>query len=149
MWLSEWLTKRNNAHLVSSGKRLRILAVSISLEDIFLLEHLGDRHGWELKFTRSPEEAFRLASNNDFDLIMCDRNQPGYPWREVMDRLAATSPRSCILLVSPTNDDYLWWDVLHHRGFDVLIRPLREDIVLRAVDTAMRCVWGMMSCSLY
>jgi hypothetical protein len=57
-----------------------------------------------------------------------------------MDRLAATSPRSCILLVSPTNDDYLWWDVLHHRGFDVLIRPLREEIVLRVIDTAVRCL---------
>ncbi len=64
-----------------------------------------------------------------------------------MDRLAATSPHSCILLVSPTNDDYLWWDVLHHRGFDVLIRPLRDESVLRAVDTAMRCVCGMVSCS--
>ena len=146
MRLSEWLKRRNTVLSASSPKRLKILAVSICLDDIFLLEYLGDQHGWELKFTASPQEAFRLASS-DFDLILCNRNQPGYPWREVMDRLAATSPRSCILLVSPTNDDYLWWDVLHHRGFDVLIRPLREEIVLRAVDTALRCVWGAVSCS--
>jgi CheY-like chemotaxis protein len=148
LWLSAWLKKRNNAQPVPSAKRLRILAVSISLEDIFLLEYLGDRHGWELKFARSPREAFRLASNSDFDLILCDRNQPGYPWREVMDRLAANSPRSCILLVSPTNDDYLWWAVLHHRGFDVLIHPLREEIVLRVIDIAVRCLPATMSCSL-
>ena len=146
MRLSEWLKRRNTVLSASAPKRLKILAVSICLDDIFLLEYLGDQHGWELKFTASPQEAFRLASS-DFDLILCNRNQPGYPWREVMDRLAATSPRSCILLVSPTNDDYLWWDVLHHRGFDVLIRPLREEIVLRAVDTALRCVWGVVSCS--
>jgi CheY-like chemotaxis protein len=146
MRLSEWLKRRNTVLSASAPKRLKILAVSICLDDIFLLEYLGDQHGWELKFTASPQEAFRLASS-DFDLILCNRNQPGYPWREVMDRLAATSPRSCILLVSPINDDYLWWDVLHHRGFDVLIRPLREEIVLRAVDTAMRCVWGAVSCS--
>lgn len=147
MWLSEWLKKRNNAQSISGTKRLRILAVSISLEDIFLLEYLGDRHGWELKFTPSPREAFRLASHSDFDLVLCDRNQPGYPWREVMDRLASCSPRSCILLVSPTNDDYLWWAVLHHRGFDVLIHPLREDIVLRAVDSVMRCGCAMRTCT--
>jgi CheY-like chemotaxis protein len=146
MRLSEWLKRRNTVLSASAPKRLKILAVSICLDDIFLLEYLGDQHGWELKFTASPQEAFRLASS-DFDLILCNRNQPGYPWREVMDRLAATSPRSCILLVSPINDDYLWWDVLHHRGFDVLIRPLREEIVLRAVDTALRCVWGVVSCS--
>jgi CheY-like chemotaxis protein len=147
LWLSEWLKKRNTALSTSSPKRLRILAVSISLTDIFLLEYLGNQRGWELKFTGSPQEAFRLTSNSDFDLILCDRNQSGYPWREVMDRLAATSPRSCILLVSPVNDDYLWWDVLHHRGFDVLIRPLREEIVLRAVDTVIRCLCPMVGCS--
>ena len=146
MRLSEWLKRRNTVLSASAPKRLKILAVSICLDDIFLLEYLGDQHGWELKFTASPQEAFRLASS-DFDLILCNRNQPGYPWREVMDRLAATSPRSCILLVSPINDDYLWWDVLHHRGFDVLLRPLREEIVLRAVDTALRCVWSVVSCS--
>ena len=147
MWLSEWLKKRNTALSESANKRLRILAVSISLDDIVLLEYLGNQHGWETKFAGSPQEAFKLASYGGFDLILCDRNQPGYPWREVMDRLAASSPQSCILLVSPTNDDYLWWDVLHHRGFDVLIRPLREEIVLRAVDTAMRCVCPLMICS--
>ena len=147
MWLSEWLKKRNTVLSESANKRLRILAVSISLDDIFLLEYLGNQHGWETKFAGSPQEAFKLASYGDFDLILCDRNQPGYPWREVMDRLAASSPQSCILLVSPTNDDYLWWDVLHHRGFDILIRPLREEIVLRAIDTALRCVSPMVSCS--
>jgi len=147
VWLSEWLKKLNNPDSISHGKRLSILAVSISLDDIFLLEHLGNQHGWELKFAWPLQEAFRLMSYRSFDLILCDRNQPGYPWREVMDRLAANSPRSCILLVSPTNDDYLWWDVLHHRGFDVLVRPLREEMVLRVVDTVMRCLSPMMSCS--
>jgi CheY-like chemotaxis protein len=147
LWLSEWLKERNTALSESANKRLRILAVSISLDDIVLLEYLGNQHGWETKFAGSPQEAFKLASYGGFHLILCDRNQSGYPWREVMDRLAASSPQSCILLVSPTNDDYLWWDVLHHRGFDVLIRPLREEIVLRAVDTAIRCLRPMVSCS--
>lgn len=147
MWLSEWLKTWNNTHSIPDANRLRILAVSIPLEDIFLLEYLGDRHRWELKFPHSPQEAFKLASKNDFDLILCNRSQPGHPWREVMDRLAASSPRSCILLVSPTKDDYLWWEVLHHRGFDVLIHPLREEMVLRVVDTARRCLSPTLSCT--
>ena len=147
MWLSEWLKKRNTELSESANKRLRILAVSISLHDIFLLEYLGNQHGWETKFAGSPQEAFKLASYGGFDLILCDRNQSGYPWREVMDRLGAASPCSCILLVSPTSDDYLWWDVLHHRGFDVLVRPLREEMVLCAVDTAVRCRYPLVNCS--
>jgi hypothetical protein len=57
-----------------------------------------------------------------------------------MDRLAGRAPNSCILLVSPTSDDYLWWEVLHHRGFDVLRHPLCEEGVLRAINTILRCV---------
>jgi DNA-binding response OmpR family regulator len=145
--LSEWFKKRVCSQPAPRARGLRILAVSIALEDIFLLEYLGEQQGWEMKFTHSPQEAFRLASYGGFDMILCDRNQPGYPWREVMTRLAESSPHSCIFLVSPTKDDYLWWDVLNHRGFDILIRPLRAEVVLRAIDTASRCVSPLAACS--
>jgi DNA-binding response OmpR family regulator len=140
LWLSDWLRKRYRQSRLPGVRPLRILAVSISLDDIFLLEYLANQHGWDVKFTRSPEEAFRLAFDGAFDVILCDRNQPGHPWREVMDRLGEESPASCILLVSPARDDYLWWDVLNHRGFDILIHPLRAEVVLRAVATAARCL---------
>ena len=101
---------------VQPGEQLRILVVCIFLDDRFVLERIGNLYGWRLCFSSSPKDAFRLASQSDFDLILCDRNQPGYPWREVMDGLAASSPRSCIILTSPKKDDYLWWDVLNHRA---------------------------------
>ena len=147
LWLSKWFKKRDCPEPAPTAKRLRILAVSISLEDIFLLEYLADQQGWEVSFTSSPQEAFRLASYGGFDMILCDRKQPGYPWREVMTCLAEKSPHSCIFLVSSTKDDYLWWEVLNHRGFDILIHPLRADTVLRAVDTAGRYLSSMTACS--
>ena len=121
--------------------------VCIFLDDRFVLERIGNLYGWRLCFSSSPKDAFRLASQSDFDLILCDRNQPGYPWREVMDGLAASSPRSCIILTSPKKDDYLWWDVLNHRGFDVLIRPLREEHVLRMIDAAILFLSPAVICS--
>jgi CheY-like chemotaxis protein len=146
LWRHDWFKKRDNPP-VPAEEHLRILAVCICLDDRFALERLGDQYGWQLCFSSSPKEAFRLVSQSDFDLILCDRNQPGYPWREVMDCLAESSPRSCILLVSPTKDDYLWWDVLNHRGFDILIRPLRDEHVLRAINTAVRFLSPLVDCS--
>ena len=125
LWLSDLLKKRERQQRVEP-RRIRILTVSISLEEIFLLERLGDRHGWDVRFTPSPHKAFRSTSHDQFDLILCDHHQSGYPWREVMDRLAHNSPHSFIFLVSPNSDDHLWWDVLDHGGFDVLIHPLRR-----------------------
>ena len=139
MWRPDWFKKLNEARPVPRG-RVTILALSMSFEDRFLLERLGKRHGWELRFTYSPREGFNLASQRHFELILCDRNQPGYPWREVVDRFAACSPQSCILLVSPVSDDYLWRDVLQQGGYDVLLRPLREEPALRAVQAVLRFV---------
>jgi FixJ family two-component response regulator len=61
-------------------------------------------------------------------------------WREVMDRLATGSPRSCILLVSPVSDDALWRSVLQHGGYDVLLRPLRENSPLHAIQAVLRFI---------
>ncbi len=148
MWLPSWLRKKIDDG-PSSEQRLRILALSVSLNDRFLLERLAKQHDWEVRFTRSPQDAFSLVSQRYFELILCDRNQYGFPWREVMDRLAEGSPQSCILLLSPAHNDYLWRDVLQHGGYDVLACPLREAAVLRLVDAAVRFILPAASiCSL-
>jgi CheY-like chemotaxis protein len=137
VWLRDWFKKRNQEHPIRE-RRLKILALSIFLQDRILLERLGRQYNWELHFTNSPPEAFDWVSQSQFEIILCDRNQPGYPWREVVDRLAKSSPRSCILLISPVNDDYLWSDVLQWGGYDVLRRPLRAEAVLHLVNAAKR-----------
>jgi DNA-binding NarL/FixJ family response regulator len=136
VWLPNWLKKRKETPPICE-ERLRILALSVSLDDRFLLERLRKQHDWEVLFTHSPRHAFSLVSQSHFEVILCDRNQYGYPWREVIDRLAEISPRSFILLVSPVSDDYLWREVLQRGGYDVLGCPLREKAVLQLIDAAV------------
>lgn len=139
MWLTDWYKKRNDAHRVAE-RRLRILVLRMPLSDLFLLERLGKKHAWEVRFTTSPREGFRLASQSQFELILCDCNQAEYHWRGVIERLAANCPRSCILLVSPVSDDYLRRDVLQQGGHDVLVRPLREESALRSIQAVSRFI---------
>ena len=134
-----WFKKRVDHGIPAEG-RLKILVLSASLEDRFFLERLGKQHDWELWSTGSPGEGFMWASQRHFEVILCDRNQPGYPWREVMERLVACSPRSCILLVSPMRGDYLWQDVLRKGGYDIMLRPLCEKAVLHSIDSAVRFI---------
>jgi DNA-binding response OmpR family regulator len=139
VWLMNWFKQRNQGQPLPEA-RLKILALGMFIQDRILLERLGKRHNWELRFTNSPPDAFQWVSQKEFEIILCDRNQPGYPWREVMDRLAKNSPRSCILLISPVNDDYLWRDVLQWGGYDVLRRPLDPEAVLHLVDAVIRFI---------
>ena len=139
MWLTDWYKKRKDGHPVAE-RRLRILVLRMPLPDLFLLERVGKKHAWEVRFTTSPQEGFRLASRSHFELILCDCNQPEHHWRGVLERLAASSPRSCILLVSPVSDDYLRRDVLQQGGHDVLVRPLREESALYSVQALSRSI---------
>lgn len=134
MKLIRWL-KSLRRQQPAAEVRFRILAVAARLDDRFLLERLGKRHHWELRFADAPAEGFSVAARTHFDVILCDSNQPGYPWREVMDRLAASSPESCILLVAPKIHDYVWRDVREQGGYDILLRPLREEAVLRVMES--------------
>ena len=136
MWLSNWFKKQEEVP-APSEQRLRILALSMCIDDCVSLRCLAQQHKWDLRLTQSPRDAFHLASQSHFEIILCDRNQPGYPWREVMDRLAECSPRSCIVLVSPVTGDDLWRSVLQHGGLCVLLRPLRENSALHATQALM------------
>ena len=139
MWLTGWYKKRNQAH-PAAERRLRILVLRMPLTDLFLLERAGKKHAWEVRYTTSPGEGLRLASRSHFELILCDCNQPQHHWRGVLERLAASSPRSYILLVSPVSDDYLRRDVIRQGGHDVLVRPLREESALYSVQAASRFI---------
>jgi CheY-like chemotaxis protein len=146
MGLSEWFKPWSKPG--PKKERLKILVLSAPLDDRFVLEDLGKERNWDLRFASSPQEGFRLVSEHHFELILCESDQPGYPWREVMDRLSASSPRSCILLVSPVTGEYLWTDILQHGGYGVLTRPLRKQSALETLDTAARFIspatlsWG-------
>lgn len=139
MWFNNWFKKLNKTRPAATG-RLRILVLSTSIGERLTLEQIGKQHRWELCFIQSPREGINLASKGQFELILCDRDQPGYPWREVMERLAANSPRSSILLLSPVKDDYLWQEVVQRGGYGVLLRPLHEKAVLRSIDAAVHFV---------
>ena len=138
-WLPDWFKNRNKAR-PAPKERIKILGVSMLPEDRISLEWLAKQHDWELRFVGSAREGFRLASQIHFELILCDRNQPGHPWREVMEGLASRAPGSCVLLISPVKDDQLWSDVLQRGGYDILIRPLREKAVLRSIDAAVHYI---------
>jgi len=136
LFFSKWFRGRGNRQPGPEEPPLYIRGVCVGLEDRFLLERLAPENKWKLRFANSPREGFSLAAKQCFDVILCDRNQPGYPWREVLDEFSQTAPRSCILLLSPANDDYLWGEVVQHGGHDIVRRPLREQSALRAIETA-------------
>jgi len=67
VWLMDWFKNRKGSPAIRE-ERLRILAVSLSLDDRFLVQRLGKRRNWEVLSTHSPRHAFSLASRSHFDV---------------------------------------------------------------------------------
>jgi FixJ family two-component response regulator len=47
-----------------------------------------------------------------------------------MRRLIKTRRGACVVLLSSVADQYLWDEVVHQGGFDLLTRPFRKEQVL-------------------
>ena len=54
----------------------------------------------------------------------------------MLAKVAALPQAVCILLASRVMDDYLWHQVIHHHGYDVVAKPFRSEELRRAVTFA-------------
>jgi FixJ family two-component response regulator len=73
-------------------------------------------------------------------VVLCDRDLPGVDWRMAVQQLAGGQNRRCVILASPVVDDYLWEEVIHLGGYDVLAKPFRKRDVVQAIEFAWAAV---------
>jgi DNA-binding response OmpR family regulator len=117
-------------------KEIRLLAITADIENEIELRRIAADPGWQIVSARSSEEAVAALESQEYALVICDRDLPGEDWREVLSRLTSLAQRTCILLASPVADEYLWNEVIQHRGYDVVTKPYRYDELRRAITFA-------------
>jgi FixJ family two-component response regulator len=115
---------------------IAVIGLVTSDEDRRLLTGICSRNRWNLLFVDTCEEARIALHKLKSPVVLCDRDLPGDGWRGMVEDLASSPHRACIILVSGVVDPYLWNEVVRKGGFDVLSKPLREDDVVRAVRLA-------------
>ena len=113
--------------------RLTIVALLVEHQDRELLASICRRHGWDVHFASTCTDASDAANRLKAPLIFCDRDLPGTDWRDLVQVLAASPHGACVVLVSRVVDAYLWNEVGHKGGYDVLSKPLHEVDVVRVV----------------
>jgi DNA-binding NtrC family response regulator len=119
-----------------SGERIPVLAIAHEDLDKKALAAFSIRGQWDLVLTSSCEEALEALKKMRAAVILCDRDLPGLDWRIALEKLSASRPDCPIVLTSSVNDEYLWDEVIHKGGYDVLSKPLQEDLTVRAVNLA-------------
>lgn len=106
-------------------------------QDRDVLELIGMRDHLDFHFAETCDEAWNTANRLKSPVVLCERNLPGIEWRDAVRILASAEPRPCVILTSPTADDYMWKEIVTRGGYDVLASPLRDVDTARSIRLAM------------
>jgi DNA-binding response OmpR family regulator len=102
-----------------------------------LLSQAADRRNWDIQFTSCCEEAWTVANQLLAPIILWDRDLPETEWREAVRTLASLPNRPIVIILSKAADENLYGEVFRAGGFDILVKPLRTESLLRTVKLAL------------
>jgi DNA-binding NtrC family response regulator len=115
---------------------ITVIGLAFTDKDRGVLAEVCSRKQWNVLFADTCDQARAALDQVKAPVILCDRDLPGGEWRDVVQVLASFPNRACVILISRVVDDYLWNEVVQRGGYDVLLKPLREEDVVRAVRLA-------------
>lgn len=120
----------------SAQPPLTVLALMASDPDRELLRDICMDKGWTIVFAGDLVEGVGL----DAGIVICDRDLSGMDWREAIQQLAVAPQPRRVILASYVVDDYLWDEVIHCGGYDVLPKPFRAQEVVHTIQFAWAAV---------
>jgi DNA-binding NtrC family response regulator len=115
---------------------LGILALLTEPSDCNLLQVAATTNRWQVTFAGSEPELTTLLARAPAPVALCDRDLLAPHWGAAVQKLAACSPRTCILLVTKVADFYLWDEIVWRGGYDLVSKPLQPGELVRAVKSA-------------
>jgi DNA-binding NtrC family response regulator len=113
-----------------------LLLASARDEDRPCLEGILDATRWRVVAVNDVTEAAAEMKRGDFPVVLCDRDLASGNWPQSLRTLLAACKKVCVILISNVTDEYLWTEVVHNGGFDVLTRPFRKEQVTAMVEFA-------------
>ncbi len=138
--LPDWALKpkvpSQRSNLLSGQSEITLVALVLGERDRALLSRLADEHRWVIHFARTSAEVWEVLNERKTQIFLFEREGPGTDWRGEIRKVVSASHLVCAILISDVTDDYLWNEVVMWGGHDVLVTPLREENVLRAIRLA-------------
>jgi len=122
--------------LAASEPEITLVALVLSEWNRAVLSRLAKEHRWEIHFALTSVEAWEVLNERKAQIFLFEREVEGGEWRGVIRNVTAAPRLVCAILISDVTDDYLWNEVVRWGGHDVLVAPLREENVLRAIRLA-------------
>lgn len=114
----------------------RLLAILADTADRDAVSAFAIANNWSLKVVGGVGQAISWLSEAPVPVILIDRDLPDEDWRLAIRTLTSHAPSPCVILASAVVDLYLFDEVVHHGGYDVVRKPFREDALRRTLGLA-------------
>lgn len=114
------------------------LAIVSSVRARGRLEQAVRTLGAQLRLTASLGEAEQTLRERPASIVLLDRSAAEDDWRAAVSRLAHYPYWSCVILLSPVTDAYLWEEVVRHGGYDVVAASASSAELERVIRRAWR-----------
>lgn len=113
-----------------------LLAILPDAADRDAVSTLAIANNWSLNVVGGVEQAILRLSEASVPVILIDRDLPDEDWRLAIRTLTSRAPSPCVILASAVVDLYLFDEVVHHGGYDVVRKPFREEALRRTLGLA-------------
>ena len=127
-------TDKEEAHPPRTGQIL--LAILADPVERDTLSAFASGNNWILDVVGAVEPAIERLSRGPVPVVLIDRDIQDQDWRLAIRLLVSANPSPCVILVSAVVDLYLFDEVVHQGGYDVLSKPLRNEQLRRTLGLA-------------
>jgi DNA-binding NtrC family response regulator len=114
-----------------------VLALCGSSRDLAMLGEVSRQAGWEMHAAGSYREAVKLLCFDRMPVMLCDCSFRDGTWLDIISHIAPLMNPPRLIVMCAQGNESLWSQVLNMGGFDVLLKPLNPDEVMRVVSHAI------------
>ncbi|MGD0166709.1 MAG: HD domain-containing phosphohydrolase [Gaiellaceae bacterium] len=117
----------------------RVLVVDDEPQVQLVIKRILERHGFECEFAASAQEARRLleASDEHFQLMLCDVNMPGESGIELTRDTLVSHPEVAVLMVTGADDPELAESAIQHGAYGYLTKPFSPNELMINIVNAL------------
>ena len=101
------------------------------------LKFLLGKDGYQIHTTHNGQEALDALVRGDFDLVLLDLVLPDIGGAEIMDRINAQAPETCVIVMTGHTSLDSAIDTLKKGAFDYVRKPFEHEELSRAVRNAL------------
>ena len=120
------------------NKPISIVVVSSEIRKHNSLRDILDREGWKTTYASTVGECGEVFSNQNVDLVFCDRTLADGTYRDVLAMTRSKTPRVRLVVTSRLADWEEYLEALDNGAFDLIASPSQTAEIVRVVHEARR-----------